>query len=62
MQITIGSDDKIHEGMVLTVYREDNYICRARVIEVYPDTAICMVEEKTRNGIVEQGDNVTTKL
>lgn len=62
IQITIGSDDKIYKDMVLTVYRKDDYICQARVVKVYPDTAICMVEEKTRNGNVQRGDNVTTKL
>ena len=62
IQITIGSDDKIFKDMVLTVYREKDYICQARVLKVYPDTAICLVEEKTRNGSVQRGDNVTTKL
>ena len=62
IQITVGSDDKILEGMLLTVYRNDDYVCQARVVKVYPDTAVCIVEEKTRNGIVQRGDNVTTKL
>lgn len=62
IEITIGSDDKIYKDMVLTVYRDADYICQARVIEVYPDAAICVVEEKTRNGLVQVGDNVTTKL
>ncbi|MEQ9406585.1 MAG: hypothetical protein RIK87_02625 [Fuerstiella sp.] len=62
VKITIGSDDKIYEGMTLTVYREDSYICQVRVMKVYPDIAICVVNEKTRNGLVQVGDNVTTKL
>lgn len=62
--ITIGSDDKVYKDMMLTVFRGDAYLCRARVMEVYPDEAICVVDEKTRarNGSIQRGDNVTTKL
>lgn len=62
--ITIGGDDKVRKGMMMTVFRGDDYLCRARVMEVYPDEAICVVDEKTRarNGSIERGDNVTTKL
>lgn len=62
--ITIGSDDKVYKDMMLTVFRGDAYLCRARVMEVYPDEAVCVVEEKTRarNGSIKRGDNVTTKL
>lgn len=62
VQINIGSDDKIYEDMRLTVYRGDKYICQIRVIDVYPDMAVCVVDESTRNGLVQVGDNVTTKL
>jgi len=62
VQITIGSDDKIRKDMALIVYRGGNYICEARVIKVYPDKAICVVDENTRTDRIERGDNVTTKL
>jgi chromosome segregation ATPase len=62
LRINIGSDDKIYEDMRLTVYRGDKYICQVRVIEVYADMAVCVVDESTRNGLVQVGDNVTTKL
>lgn len=62
VQITIGSDDKIRKDMSMIVYRGGNYICEARVIKVYPDKAICVVDEKTRTDTIERGDNVTTKL
>ncbi|MCA9049306.1 MAG: hypothetical protein KDA89_11295, partial [Planctomycetaceae bacterium] len=62
VEITIGSDDKVFENMTITVFRRDRYICQARVVKVYPDTAICVVEEATRQGNIERGDNVTTKL
>ena len=62
VRITIGSDDKVYEDMTLTVFRKDKYICQVRVMNVYPDTAVCVVNEDTRNGLVQVGDNVTTKL
>ncbi len=62
VKITIGSDDHIHTEMDITIYRDDKYICQARVIEVQPDSAICVVKEETRQGEIQVGDNVTTKL
>ena len=62
IKITIGSDDRIYKDMVLTVFRRDKYICQVRVMEVQPDTAVCVVNERTREGLVQVGDNVTTKL
>lgn len=61
-EISIGSDDKVYANQLLTVYRKDKYICTARVVEVYPDVAICLVIEKTRQGNIQEGDDVTTKL
>jgi DNA repair exonuclease SbcCD ATPase subunit len=62
LEITIGSDDKIFKDMTLTVSRENNFLCQARVVKVYPDTAVCLVKEETRQGTIQRGDNVTTKL
>ena len=62
LEITVGSDDKIFKDMTLTVFRDGDYLCQARVVKVYPDTAICMVIEETRQGLIKRGDNVTTKL
>ncbi|MCP4175734.1 MAG: hypothetical protein GY758_33730, partial [Fuerstiella sp.] len=62
VQLTIGSDDKVYKDMTLTVYRKDDYVCQVRVMDVYPDKAICVVNEKTRRRLVQVGDNVTTKL
>ena len=61
-EISIGSDDKVYANQLLTVYRKDKYICTARVVEVFPDVAICLVIEKTRQGNIQKGDDVTTKL
>lgn len=62
IEITVGSDDKIYEDMELTVYRGRKYVCKARVVKVEPDLAICMVIEDTRREQVRKGDRVTTKF
>ena len=62
IEITIGSDDKIFEEMEVTVYRGRKYVCKAQVIQVFPDLAICRVDEATRREQIRKGDRVTTKF
>jgi hypothetical protein len=67
--ISLGSDDGLRVGNELDVYRpaERNngrakYLGRIRIWSVMPDTAVGLVIEAAKNGIIEVGDNVTTKL
>lgn len=62
VQITIGSDDRVFKDMKLILSRGAKYLGEARVISVYPDYAVCVVVEETRQGLIQEGDNVTTKL
>ena len=62
LSITIGSDDNVYKDMKLIVSRGAKYICQARVVKVEADSAVCIVDEETRQGTIERGDNVTTKL
>ncbi len=62
VEITIGSDDSVYVNQELTVFRKDKYICTVRIVEVFPDVAICLVIEKTRQGVIQKGDDVKTKL
>lgn len=62
IEISIGSDDKIYEDMEVTVFRDRKYVCKARVIQVESDIAICMVDEDTRREQIRKGDRVTTKF
>jgi hypothetical protein len=62
VEISVGSDDGITKSMRLTIYRGAKYVCQIEVTEVYPDVAVGRVSEETRNGTIERGDNVTTKL
>lgn len=67
--ISLGSDDGLRVGNELDVYRtaERNngrakYLGRIKIWSVFPDTAVGLVVEAAKNGIIEVGDNVTTKL
>lgn len=62
VQISIGSDDKVARNMKLIVSRGSRFICEIIVTDVTPDSAVGRVIEETRNGSIERGDNVTTKL
>jgi predicted Holliday junction resolvase-like endonuclease len=69
VEISIGSDDGLAKFHELDVYRPgDNngtkpqYLGRIRIIFVAPDKAVGTVIQAAKNGIIERGDNVTTKL
>jgi len=62
VSVSVGSDDSIEKNMRLIVYRGSKYVCEIEVTEVYPDIAVGRVIENTRQGNIERGDNVTTKL
>jgi predicted nucleic acid-binding Zn-ribbon protein len=62
IKVTIGSDDRIFKDQQLTVFRQGKYLAEIRLIDVKPDSAVGIVLEKTRNGSIQRGDNVTTKL
>lgn len=70
VEITIGSDDGLIVGHKLDVMRtgvngqKPKYLGTVKVISIEPDYAVCEVmrEDSPPNGIIEVGDNVTTKL
>jgi hypothetical protein len=68
IEITVGSDDGLLVGHVLDVMRtgvdgkDSQYLGKVRVIDIRPNGAVCEVMVKSKNGIIEVGDNVTTKL
>lgn len=62
VQITIGSDDDIKEGMILSVYRGDSFVSDIRIQHVSPDISIGIVVPDTRRSLTQEGDRVTTKL
>ncbi|MFO1005741.1 MAG: hypothetical protein U0929_07280 [Planctomycetaceae bacterium] len=68
VEITVGSDDGLMVGHVMDVLRvgvdgkDPQYLGKVRIIDIQPDGAVCEVLDKAKNGIIEVGDNVTTKL
>lgn len=65
VEISIGRDDGLREGNELLVFRLDNggkYLGRIQLIKVAADNAVGTVVEKAKNGIIQRGDHVATKL
>jgi hypothetical protein len=68
VEVSIGSDDGLQKGHELDVFRgassgsRSQYLGRIRIVYLTPDRAVGQVIESARNGIIERGDNVTTKL
>lgn len=67
VEISIGSDDGMKVGTILFVYRggegqRNKYLGEIRIQEVVPDKAVGVVVTRAKNGQIEKGDYVTTKL
>lgn len=67
VEISIGSDDGMKVGTILFVYRggdgqRNKYLGEIRIQEVVPDMAVGVVVMRAKNGQIEKGDYVTTKL
>ncbi len=69
VEISIGSDDGLVKGHKLFVYRTGlqpgetaKYLGQIELVFVDTDTAVGMVVEKAKNGIIKRGDHVTSKL
>lgn len=65
VEISIGSDDGLQEGHELFVYRnqgQGKYLGKIRIVRTEPDRAVGTILLHSKNGTIERGDNVTTKL
>lgn len=68
VEVSIGSDDGLQKHHELDVYRATisggkvHYLGKIRITLVTPDRAVGYVIQAAKNGIIERGDNVTTKL
>lgn len=63
LTVSLGENDGLTLGNELTVYRggaKTKYLGRARVLSLQADTAVCELFQ--RAGLVEEGDDVSTKL
>lgn len=69
VEISLGSDDGLLKGHHLYIYRSGlkdggkaKYLGKIRIVSTQPDVSVGLVLEETRGGIIQKGDNVTTKL
>src|SRR5580704_7568953 len=65
IEISLGSDAGLAKGHELFVYRADGkgkYLGKIRLDYVDYRTAVGVVVQSTKNGQIQVGDNVTTKL
>jgi uncharacterized membrane protein len=65
VEISLGSDAGLAKGNELYVYRADGrgkYLGKIRLESVDYRTAVGVVVESTKNGEIQKGDDVTTKL
>lgn len=70
VEVSLGSDDGLKKGHEMTVYRSGlgngnqkaRYLARIRIVDTTADKSVGQVIESTRNGVIQKGDNVSTKL
>lgn len=65
VEISLGSDMGLKNGHQLTVYRsgaQPKYLAKIVIKRTYPDKSVGEVIESSRNGVIQKGDNVSTKL
>lgn len=68
IEISVGSDDGLAEGHKLSVYRPQSagkaakYLGDIKLVYVTPDRSVGSVVLRAKNGIIERGDYVTSKL
>jgi hypothetical protein len=65
VEISLGSDDGLAEGHKLHVFstkERGKYLGEILLVHVVHDGAVGKVLLKSKNGVIQRGDNVTTKL
>lgn len=68
VEISLGSDDGLKKDHEMTVFRAGGkggpprYLATIKIIKTTPDKAVGQVIENSRNGVIQKGDHVSTKL
>jgi len=68
VEISLGTDDGLAEGHKLSVFRPAvndraaKFLGEIKIVFVTPDRAVGTVVSRAKNGIIEKGDGVTSKL
>ncbi|MBS0260743.1 MAG: hypothetical protein JSS02_02205 [Planctomycetes bacterium] len=69
VEISLGSDQGLKKGHELSIFRtgakggpQPKFLGKIVIVKTEPDKAVGQVIEASRNGVIQKGDNVTTKL
>ena len=62
LMVSIGSDDGLNPGNKLEISRGDSYLGRVEVVTVEPNRAICKVLPEYRQGVMMEGDEVSSQF
>jgi len=70
VEVSLGSDDGLSKGHQLYVYRfgtkangnRPKYLGKIELVYVNPDNAVGTVIDAAKNGVIEKGDHVNSKL
>lgn len=59
--LSVGSDDKVAEGMVFIVYRDGKYLGDVKIVNVYKDMSGAEVVHVVSGAEIKEGDDAKTK-
>lgn len=67
ISISVGSDDGLKLGDELSAYRavgvnSAEWLGTIKIVNIAPDNAVAEVVLSAKNGIIQEGDNVTTRI
>lgn len=62
LEISIGSDDGVRQGLQLHVYRNSKYLGVAKVLRTTPDKSVVRVDKDSLQGPIQIGDHVASKI
>ena len=60
--ISLGGDDGIRKDHVVDIFRENQYVGKAKVVRTRHDSAAARILPEFQTATVREGDHVTTKL
>jgi hypothetical protein len=62
IEISVGSDDGVHKGHTMEVYRGTNYLGKVVVLKTEGNKAIAKIIPEYRKAPIKKDDHVTTRL
>jgi hypothetical protein len=62
IEISVGSDDGVHKGHTMEVYRGTNYLGKVVVLKTEGNKAVAKIMPEYRTAPIRKDDHVTTRL